>query len=721
MLTNSQELIGQTLGTCTLKRLLGRGGMGAVYLAQQSRPRRTVAVKVLLPNLVEDHPREDFLVRFRREADAVAALDHIHIMPIYEYGEQAEIAYLVMPHIIGGTLRDRLQQRSIPLLEETVQIIEQAATGLDSAHAQGIVHRDLKPANILFHADGRVVLADFGLAKVMKEASEDSGVAALTNTGTIIGTPEYLSPEQGSGEPLDYRTDVYSLGVVLFQMLAGRVPFVGTSPVAIAIKHTLEMPPPITRFNPQIPPRVEAVVMKALAKNPDERFISAGEFARALRQAAESAQPVQSWPSAMVLPSQSQPEPFPPVQNHLAAGAVVQTYNANQGQDKKTPETPRIPSAQDRITALPTMMMPPPGNAKQQFHGSLTEAAPRVNPTNHLQGNTPLQPVAQQRPDATTMDVAHGSHQPTPLQQGRQEPIMEKRVLANHHRTYAPPTENPQVQIRSYQQAPNFGQQNGGSRRMLFLLASVVIVLVVIVGSIFIFQQEDPENTNPNQAATATSIANGNTDTPEPGTTPTQEVVATPTPLTASDLPDVPLAHGALVYGTLQPSCDGQGTWTIVNGGEGACTDDGLRITSNGQRSSVFLENGDLPSNFILQVQVTIHPGSQGSFGIYYHSQLDDYKQAFIFMIDPGGSWTAYSWDNGGYQPLNQNPVSIGPEIKGTLTIALSVSGTSYNYYVNGAHQGLAVSGPQHPDGTIGFAVDPGADITFKNLGVYTN
>ena len=176
MVTDSNELLGQALGTCTIQRLLGRGGMGAVYLARQSRPRRTVAVKVLLPSIVlEQRPRNEFLARFRREADAIAALDHINIMPVYEYGEQGDIAYLVMPYVMGGTLRDVLEKRSVLTLEEVLPIIEQAAAALDTAHAQSIVHRDLKPGNILFHADGRILLADFGLAKVLSDVNEQEG------------------------------------------------------------------------------------------------------------------------------------------------------------------------------------------------------------------------------------------------------------------------------------------------------------------------------------------------------------------------------------------------------------------------------------------------------------------------------------------------------------------------------------------------------------------
>ncbi len=176
--------------------------MGAVYLAQQSRPRRSVAVKVLMPGqMLETKVRKEFLLRFRREADAIAALDHINIIPIHEYGEQGDMAYLVMPHITGGTLRDLLAKRGRLALDETVAIIEQAAAALDYAHARGIIHRDLKPSNILFHADGRVVLADFGLAKILNESTEadQQPSSDVTSAGAVIGTPEYFSPEQSTG------------------------------------------------------------------------------------------------------------------------------------------------------------------------------------------------------------------------------------------------------------------------------------------------------------------------------------------------------------------------------------------------------------------------------------------------------------------------------------------------------------------------------------------
>ncbi len=289
-MVDMNHLLGRNLGNCALERQVGSGGMGVVYLAQQSRPRRTVAVKVLMPELLPKSALlySEFLARFRREADAIAALDHVNIIPIYEYGEQEQIAYLVMPYVTGGTLRQVLARRGTLPISEAVPIIEQAASALDYAHAHGIVHRDLKPGNILFHADGRLLLTDFGIAKVVdaSAATDQTAPQTLTTTGTIIGTPEYLSPEQATASVVDGRSDIYSLGIVLFQMLSGQVPFSGATPVAIAVKHAMEEPPSLTQLNTSLSQAVEEVVRKALAKRPADRFATAGNFARALGAAA---------------------------------------------------------------------------------------------------------------------------------------------------------------------------------------------------------------------------------------------------------------------------------------------------------------------------------------------------------------------------------------------------------------------------------------------------
>jgi len=313
MANNIGNLTGKTLGTCVLDRLLGQGGMGAVYLAQQTRPSRHVAVKVLLPNLaMNSQVYQEFLTRFRREADVIARLEHVNIMPIYEYGEQDGLAYLVMPHLTGGSLRDVLSKRGALPQSEVTSYIEQAASALDYAHAQGVIHRDLKPANFLLHADGRLVLADFGIARIMEESS--AAGAALTGTGTLLGTPEYMAPEMARGEPIDYRADIYELGIVLYQMLSGHVPFSGSSPYAVVAKHVQDPLPLLHQVMPAIPPAVDAVIQKATAKRREERYSSARAMAQELRNAISGANTFQRFDdgSMPTVASSNRPVVLPP-------------------------------------------------------------------------------------------------------------------------------------------------------------------------------------------------------------------------------------------------------------------------------------------------------------------------------------------------------------------------------------------------------------------------
>lgn len=256
---------GSTLGRYELRRRIAQGGMAEVYLAYDRRVRRQVAIKVLYGR------DEAFVRRFEREALAVGALTHSHILPLYDFGEQSPWYYLVMPYIEGGTLRDYLSQHSQLTLAEAASILEQIASALHYAHEQGVVHRDVKPSNILLRQDGYAYLVDFGLAKAF------SGAASLTGDGAMVGTPEYMAPEQSNGES-DYRSDIYSLGVILYHMLAGRVPFTAESPVATSLKHIQFAPPPPSKFNRKITPAIEAIILKAMEKDPNARYQQAQEF-----------------------------------------------------------------------------------------------------------------------------------------------------------------------------------------------------------------------------------------------------------------------------------------------------------------------------------------------------------------------------------------------------------------------------------------------------------
>jgi serine/threonine protein kinase len=285
-------LVGKKIGRYRLGRLLGHGGMGAVYEAVQEQLARRVAVKVLLPSLAPGPPPLSFLDRFRDEARLVATLNHPNILPVYDFGIERGIAYLVMPYAAGGSLDDQLDpdKGGGPLsLQRAAHYLKQAATALDYAHSKGIVHRDVKPQNLLLEG-ARLMLSDFGLARMVVQRGDVSPASAPTfslNGATIRGTPCYLAPEQGGDKPVDWRADIYALGVTLYEMLAGDVPFTdnGGGSWSVIMQHILKAPPSLVGRRVDVTLEIEAVVMKALEKEPRKRYRSAGEMALAFRRA----------------------------------------------------------------------------------------------------------------------------------------------------------------------------------------------------------------------------------------------------------------------------------------------------------------------------------------------------------------------------------------------------------------------------------------------------
>lgn len=269
-----QELIGRRVGPYEIRSIIGRGGMATVYRAYQASLNRDVAIKLLPPFMAQD---EHFVARFRQEALAAGALSHPNILRIYDADTYQGQHYIVMDYVTGGTLSDRMQRGPMPP-DQAADIVAQIADALDHAHRRGVVHRDIKPSNILLDEEGRPLLADFGIAQAMTSGPR------LTQTNTSVGTPEYMSPEQSEGLRVDGRSDLYSLGIALYQMLTGRVPFQGNTPVATLYQVVHQPPPPIRMIAPGVPEYLESIVMRALAKNPDARFQTGKEMAQALRQ-----------------------------------------------------------------------------------------------------------------------------------------------------------------------------------------------------------------------------------------------------------------------------------------------------------------------------------------------------------------------------------------------------------------------------------------------------
>lgn len=289
-MTDAPELLG---GRYEVGELLGRGGMAEVHRGFDTRLGRPVALKMLRSDLARD---ATFISRFRREAQSAAALNHASIVAVYDHGEdrvhtesggaQFNVPYIVMEYVDGRTLREVLSREERLDPAEAIRVTEGVLDALGYSHRQGIVHRDIKPANVMIADDGSIKVMDFGIARAMADAS-----ATVTATQAVIGTAQYLSPEQAQGQQVDARSDLYSAGCMLFELLTGRPPFLGDSPVAIAYQHVGESPVPPSRFAEDVEPELDAVVLHALEKPRDARYQDAAEF-RADLQAVRLGRPV---------------------------------------------------------------------------------------------------------------------------------------------------------------------------------------------------------------------------------------------------------------------------------------------------------------------------------------------------------------------------------------------------------------------------------------------
>ena len=253
---------------------IGVGGMADVYLGEDTLLGRQVAIKVLHANFAND---DEFVTRFKREAQAAGKLNHPNIVNMYDVGFDQDLHYIIMEYVNGETLKEYITRHGRLSIDEAVKFTIAIAEGLEHAHTMGIVHCDIKPHNVIITQTGRVKVTDFGIARAMNATN------TVMYTNSILGSAHYLSPEQASGKPVDGNTDIYSLGVVLYEMLTGRVPFEGETPIAVALKHVREKVAPPTRYNPSIPPLLEAVVLKALSKNPADRFDSISDMISDLR------------------------------------------------------------------------------------------------------------------------------------------------------------------------------------------------------------------------------------------------------------------------------------------------------------------------------------------------------------------------------------------------------------------------------------------------------
>jgi serine/threonine-protein kinase len=349
-----ENLTGKHLGPYEITAPIGEGGMASVYQAYEESNRRYVALKVLPKHIAESR---QFAARFQQEAHVIAQLRHPNILPVYDAGEDEGYTYIAMPLVTGGTLMRLLRGRPLPP-RQTLRVLSQVGSALDYAHSMGFIHRDVKPSNVLLDEDGNCLLMDFGLAKVLASSAQ------LTRSGSTLGTPMYMSPEQGRGEKVDGRSDLYALGVMLYQMATGRVPFDGDTPINIIFKHIREPLPPPSALNPAIPAAVEQVIFKATAKDPNERYQSAAEMVQALRSALGANRPPPQpqpeprprAPRAPRVPPPPEPAPLPP-EKRLRPGQAPTVRGFHPGDAQRAPISPLEPPRAGLLSGVPPWLI----------------------------------------------------------------------------------------------------------------------------------------------------------------------------------------------------------------------------------------------------------------------------------------------------------------------------------------------------------------------------
>ena len=332
---------GDTLGGYTILDIIGQGGMATVFRAHQISMNRDVAIKVLPPQFLNDTTSVD---RFKQEASIVAHLEHRAIVPVHDYGEHNGTPYIVMRLMDGGSVDDLLANGPVDLTR-TLHVIDQIAPALDYAHREGVLHRDLKPSNILLDTNRDAYLTDFGIARILGSHSP----RPLTTNG-VVGTPSYMSPEQAQGHDLDGRSDIYALGVVLFEMLTGKRPFEGETPYSVAVKHVTAAPPSACDLNPALPRSVEMVLFRVLEKKRELRPATAEELAHALHRAVEDPGPL--------FPLGKQIDTEPSLTEKLRASAKQRQIDLSQGFSQGTPAYPS-PTPDDSQQRSPDIQVVP--------------------------------------------------------------------------------------------------------------------------------------------------------------------------------------------------------------------------------------------------------------------------------------------------------------------------------------------------------------------------
>lgn len=534
------DLVGRTLGRYTLVAKLGRGGMAEVYKAYQPGLKRYVGIKVLHSHLVDD---ADFIGRFEREALAIAKLRHPNIVQALDFAREGDMYFLAMEYIDGPTLKEEIKARRAAnktfTFEEISRIFTALCSAIDYAHSRGMVHRDIKPANVMINQEGQVVLTDFGIAKIV-------GATQYTQTGALAGTPAYMSPEQGQGERGDERSDIYSLGVMLYEMITGTVPYDADTPFAVIMQHISEPLPLPSKINPAVPEKIEQVVLKAMSKNPDDRYQTAGEMARDLRDAVGLApddtlhsnpiKTVATGPKVKEIDPTTLPVSRPDrASTAVGAGAGATVVSSDVAVPRKS--LPLVPVAVGGVVVLLLVVA--------GIVGAIVLLRPTPSPTPDLAAFAAVTQTAQAQATVTAQAAAQAT--------------ASAQATLTAEAEASAPTQTAQAELNSAATATaEFEQQSS-----------------IIAGFLATSQAATAEAATAQAAAaevaTATALANVTptpvpTDTPVPTNTPIPTpvpvVVNTPTPAPPPDTPtpERPAISGKLAF----PVDDGFGKYDVV-------------------------------------------------------------------------------------------------------------------------------------------------------------
>ncbi len=665
-------LEGTTLGQYRLLRRLGKGGMSEVYLAYDQREDRQVAVKVV------SSMHAEYLERFHREAEAILNLRHRHILPAYEYGEQEPWSYLVMYYTEYGTLSKHLsttrvrrsgrgygRQGSYLTLEEAALLLEQIASALQYAHDAGIIHRDIKPSNILLRNSHYAYLADFGLAKTLE------GTQGLTQTGSLLGTPEYMAPELSVG-PASTSSDVYALGILLYQMVTGRVPFSAETPIATFWKHLREQPVPPSHYNPAIPRSVDLVILHALEKDPRRRFRSPLALARAYKRALQPP----SLRQRMRRTGEAQPPEFDltefeaeiPIPDLPPLIASTEPY-------KDGPARPALVHDPFELT----------GTGEEDYTAYPATTSTPIQVKGHLEYQPPVTEVPEAGLLAGTDLAAAHTFQPA-IPARRSHP---GRGASRRHRR------------KRYNSVVIAAAVGVGFLLLISILMSIIYVTAVS-------RQE--------AAATATMRALTTATAHSVRVAATVQVQAT---ATAGVLTSATSANPALADRLLGNTA---GRW-LENGNCQFITGT-YHVLS---QQSGFLQTCVSPSpeltlaNAVIQVDLSLLSGDDAGLVFrasgqqFYDFEITNQRAFFVRRHDPGAADYTYLIQN-----TSSNAIVFG--IANTLTVI--ANGSDFKFYINGTFVGESHDAT-YTSGQVGFvagtlASTSSAEGSFSNLKIYT-